>query len=114
MMYADFAFYRDTFGGYMDEAEFNRLVRPASVLIDNYTGGRAACAHPVFAERIKCAACAVADELAASRGGRVASVNNDGYSETYFDDGRSPERRLYNAAALYLNETGLMYAGVDA
>ena len=45
------------------------------------------------------------------RGGAVTAESNDGVSVTYAAPTQSEERRLYNAAALHLGNTGLLYRG---
>lgn len=114
-MYADYAYYRDTYHGAMAEGDFLRLSRAASAHIDALTFGRAASvADEGTKAKLKDACCAVADVLLAEeQGGEVASATNDGYSETYVTSGKSAARRRYEAAALYLANTGLMYAGCD-
>ena len=115
MIYADFAYYTGVYCGTMAEADFNRLSRAASAHIDALTFGRAASVTDEGTKaKLQDACCAVADVLLVEeRGGEVASATNDGYSETYVTSGKSAARRRYEAAALYLANTGLMYAGCD-
>lgn len=109
----DYAFYQG-FGGQLSEADFLRLRAQAWAYLEALTMGRVNSALPgPAAERVKRACCAVADEYAAQeQGGEVASASNDGYSETYAGSGRTAAQRLYDAAALHLAVTGLLYAGM--
>lgn len=101
-------------GGTLSEEEFVRLCGRAWAYLEALTMGRVSKALPgPVAERVKRACCAVADEYAAQeKGGEVVSANNDGYSETFAGSGRTAAQRLYDAAALYLAPTGLLYAGM--
>lgn len=109
----DYAFYQ-AMGGTLSEADFMRLWGHAWAYLEALTMGRVgkALLGPT-AERVKRACCAVVDECAAQeKGGEVVSASNDGYSETYAGSGRTAAQRLYDAAALYLVPTGLLYAGM--
>lgn len=109
----DYAFYQ-AMGGTLSEADFMRLRGRAWAYLEALTIGRVgkALLGPT-AERVKRACCAVVDECAAQeKGGEVVSASNDGYSETYAGSGRTAAQRLYDAAALYLVPTGLLYAGM--
>ena len=49
------------------------------------------------------------------QGGGIASETNDGVSVTYvagISNSKTEGRRLYEAAALFLGPTGLLYRGV--
>ena len=46
------------------------------------------------------------------QGGEVASESNDGTSVTYVTSGKTAQNRMYDAAVMYLSNTGLLYAGV--
>ena len=54
--------------------------------------------------------------LLQEHGGGVAAETNDGISVTYVAGAgvKSEGRRLYEAAALFLANTGLLYRGVDS
>lgn len=109
----DYAFYQ-ALGGTLGEEDFLRLRGRAWAYLDALTLGRVNRLLPgPSAERLKRACCAVAEEYAAQeRGGEVSSASNDGYSETYAGSGRTAGQRLYDAAALHLAPTGLLYAGM--
>ncbi len=111
-VYADYGFYSGTYGGSLTAAEYAAVCVPASALVDAWTGSRAAAAQGETLERVRYAACAAADALHGERGGRLVSAANAGYSETYAAASRSPGRRLNDAAAVYLMDTGLMAAWV--
>lgn len=109
---ADYAYYRDTYRGTQPEETFARLSRRASAYLDAITSGNIQ-GPWLEDDRIRDACCAVVEELAFQEaGGEVTTANNDGYSESYATSGKSHGARLYDAAALYLAETGLLYRGV--
>lgn len=113
MAYADYSYYRDTYGGTLiAQADFARLACLASACIDAVTFGNAA-GDTRHADTIKTACCAVAEELQRQdNGGEVASTSNDGYSESYVTSGKAPEQRARDIAACILAPTGLLYGGV--
>ena len=101
----------------MSREDFDRLAIYASAYLDELTMGRTAGEIPAATEeRVKMALCAVADaSLLQEHGGGVASETNDGISVTYvagISNAKTDGRRLYEAAALFLGPTGLLYRGV--
>ena len=112
MVYADYGYYTDSYGGTLiAESAFTRLACLASAYIDSLTFGNAA-KDTEHAEQIKTACCALAEEYGRQdSGGEVASVNNDGYSESYVASGKTPDQRLRDTAMLILAPTGLLYGG---
>ena len=113
MVYADYDYYLNEYSGNaVAEADFARLSRQASAYLDSLTCGKIRGTW-VDDSRVKDASCALADILhAQEQGGEVASESNDGASVTYVTGSATPEQRMYNAAAMYLSGTGLLYAGV--
>lgn len=92
-MYADYAFYADSWHGNMPETEFAKWGARAGLEIDRLTQGRAAAAPPEMAQPLRCCCCALADALRtadavsdATQGGAVASETVDGYSVSYRTD----------------------------
>ena len=117
MVYADFAYYSKEYGGTMPEEDFKRLSRRASAYLDQVTFDRVAAGQPeTVMSKVKDACCAVADAwLLNEQGGGVASATNDGISVTYVagvSNSSTDGQRLYEAAALHLGNTGLLYRGV--
>lgn len=111
----DYDFFRNVyFISMLPEEDFQRLVRKAWAYLEALTSGRVNMAIPeAAAKKVKLACCALVDEYAAQeRGGEIASAANDGYQETYVTSGRTPNQRLYDAAAMWLAPTGLLYAGI--
>ena len=115
MIYADYTFSAALRGGVVRGEEFfPRLSRLASAFIDAITYGRAATATGIDSEKVKDACCAVCDVIyQEENGGEVASASNDGYSESYVTSGKSIDRKKYDAAAVFLSPTGLLYSGVE-
>ena len=117
MVSVDYAFYRDAFGGTRTEAEFARLAPFAGAWLGEITSGRVPEDLTELSDdealRVRLAFCAVIDthgEQEAVAG--VAAETNDGISVTYTADEGDRRRRLYDAAAVYLGTTGLLYRGV--
>ena len=108
--WADYGYYRDTFGGTLTEAEYARAALPAAALLESWTGRAAPSGSS--ADRMRRAACALADALTEEERPRLLSASNDGVSETYVSDGRSRSERLWEAASLYLQGTGLLSAWI--
>ena len=117
MVTVDYLFYSEIFHGQMAEADFERLVVYASAYLDELTMGRTASDLPAeTAAKVEMAICAVADAyLVNEQGGGIASETNDGISVTYvaaIGNAKTDGRRLYEAAAMFLGSTGLLYRGV--
>lgn len=116
-MYTEYEFYTEQYGGSLPEQEFQRMEVRAGYYLDTLTGNRLR-GHPErVTDAVKMAVCALVEELHQQedvrKRGRVASFQNDGYSETlsYGRDSRSDTRRLRDIAHLYLTGTGLLYRG---
>ena len=104
--------------------ENNEAIVPATAHVRRITFGRAD--QNMELDEVKLATCAICDLLAndekarSQHSGRtVVSENTDGYSVTY-ESGRNGDtadnlltRKIYKAAELYLEPTGLLYAGVE-
>ena len=115
MIYADFSYYKGTYCGEMAEGDFKRLSRQASAYLDSVTLDRIpSVTDEKIKEKVKEACCAAADALLQKeqRDG-IAAESNDGVSVTYASETNANERRLYQAAVLYLGNTGLLYRGVE-
>ena len=114
-MYADHAFYTDTYKGTLDSVVYVRLAVRASAEIDRMTFNRAASATGKDLEAVKMAECAVVDELHyLEMGGDITSESNDGVSRSYASGSvsRSKAQRINAAADIWLSKTNLCFAGV--
>lgn len=123
-LYATYAYYISTYRGNLTEEEFEKAIIPATAHVRRITFGRAD--QNMELDEVKLATCAICDLLAndekagSQHSGRtVVSENTDGYSVTY-ESGRNGDtaddlltRKLYKAAELYLEPTGLLYMGVE-
>lgn len=110
MLYADYSYYQDEYGGRrLDETDFSHYARAAGAYLDQVTFGRAA--GQAGSEAVKMACCAAADLLAEGETGRVSGETVGEWSRTYRLDGDGEGRRLYAAVARYLDGTGLLYRG---
>ena len=68
-MYADYAYYKDSFGGDLTAEEFNRYARKAERFLNYVIMGEI----PEVTEQVKNAVCAAAEAVAEIRGG-VANI----------------------------------------
>lgn len=123
-LYATYAYYISTYRGNLTEEEFEKAIIPATVHVRRITFRRAD--QNMELDEVKLTTCAICDLLAndekarSQHSGRtVVSENTDGYSVTY-ESGRDGDtaddlltRKIYKAAELYLEPTGLLYAGVE-
>ena len=103
-------------GGQLTTEEYVRLMNKSWAYLNAITMGRVNAALPGrAAEYIKHAAFAVLEEYQnQEHGGELSSATNDGYSETYVTSKQTASQRLYNAAALHLAPTGLLYSGLGS
>ena len=110
MDYADYNFYKNKYKGTtIPETAFEELVTKAGFFIDSITFNRIK--EPVE-DKVKMASCAVAEEIHKQNTDKgVASEKVGNYSVAYITDSYKPEKKMYNAAALHLVNTGLMYRG---
>lgn len=121
--YADYTYYTDEYlGSAIASGDFDALALQASAVIDQLTFDRAA---PIITAdtpaatvtKIKNAVCAVAEQLqtnAASGTDGIASESEGNYSVTYTTDSAHQQtayKKLYDAAGLWLGNTGLMFSG---
>lgn len=123
-LYTTYAYYISTYRGNLTEEEFEKAIIPATAHVRRITFGRAD--QNMELDEVKLATCAICDLLAndekarSQHSGRtVVSENTDGYSVTY-ESGRNGDtaddlltRKIYKAAELYLESTGLLYMGVE-
>ena len=100
----------------LTEEQFDMYLPSAEAYIDLITHNRAESATGYKAERVKQAVCAVLGEMAAQDavrgacGARLASVSNDGYTETYGAAGSAQNEydALRSVAMRWLSGTGLV------
>ena len=123
-LYTTYAYYISTYRGNLTEEEFEKAIIPATAHVRRITFGRAD--QNMELDEVKLATCAICDLLAndekarSQHSGRtVVSENTDGYSVTY-ESGRNGDtaddlltRKIYKSAELYLEPSGLLYAGVE-
>lgn len=118
-MHADYAYYKDSFGGDLTAEEFNRYARKAERFLNYVIMGEI----PEVTEQVKNAVCAAAEAVAEIRGGvanipqGIKSESTDGYNVTYKDYNADElaereKRAMYKAIKQELSGTGLLYQGV--
>ena len=114
MLYATYDYYQNVYCGAMSQDDFRRHVRSASAYLDQITFGRVGALQDEDPLQCKVsdACCAVAEAYRRNEEGGVTSETNGDHSVTISRDSKSDSRRLYDAAALYLGNTGLLYRGV--
>ena len=109
MLYADYDYYTGVYLGVEIALEdYPRLALRASNYIDKITTGGGA-TEPAT-DNIKMAVCAVAEAWQKNeQGGDLQSQTVGSWSKSYAPaKAKSPEARLYEAAAMYLSGTGLL------
>lgn len=125
MIYADYAYYSDTYNGKsISDDAFAALARRASLFIDRLTFNRLNIGWPVT-DAVKMAACAVAEAMKATDDAQIGQVavyaagikseNTDGRSVSYNDADTiraAYEAQWAGAAEPYLLYTGLMDRGL--
>ena len=117
--YADYTYYTGTFlGTAIASGDFARLALRASTIIDQITFGRAA-DDTDNETAIKNAMCAVAEEIQTleqnADGEAVTSESVGNYSVSYdVSRVKTKTRRYQDAAAPWLANTGLTFAGFTA
>lgn len=122
--YVNYQYYAEEYRGDLEEREFDKASLKATAHVRRITFGRADfCAED---DEVKLATCAVCDIIAedkqrreANNGMNIASENTDGYSVSYIAEqavGESTEellnRKIYDAAKVYLAPTGLLSWGI--
>ena len=118
-MYADYAYYKDSFGGDLTAEEFNRYAHKAERFLNYVVMGKIS----DVTEPVKNAVCAAAEAVAEIREGvsiipqGMKSESSDGYSVTYKDYNAEElaereKRAMYKAIKQELSGTGLLYQGV--
>lgn len=115
MVYANYEYYKGEYHGNVikTEDDFLRLAPKASAWLDRLTFGRSK--DNFSQEPVQMACCAVCDEMLRqepTEGREISTEANDGVSVSYASGGKSADRKLYDATALYLMSTGMMYRGV--
>lgn len=112
----DYSFYTNRFGGRLSAEDFMRLLPYASAYLSHLSCGRTdGELSDALTERAHYALCALVDAYSLNeQGGGVAAETNDGISVTYVSShcAKSEGQRLYEAAALFLSGTGLLFRGV--
>lgn len=104
-----------SYGGKLDNANFNRFCFRADKEIDNVTQNRCKSLDKIPDEVKRCEFELIAYFSKNTNNGSisaVSSVGNDGYSISFVDQ-KTAEQQIYDIIYTYLASTGLMYCGVD-
>lgn len=123
-MYADYAFYTETYHGHLIESEeWEQYERESANVVDSYTYMRLVRDPSLLTDRVRMAVCAVAEvlkqqdeaETKSSERLGVKSFSNDGYQEAYLSVNTirtSFNRNKEDAVNLWLPRSDpLRYAG---
>jgi len=104
---AAYLYYQESYGGALPEEVFCQLAQRASFYVNQLTGGRAA--KKKDSDAVKMAVCAVVEAMQQQKdGGMVTSESVGSWSRTFATgNAKSAERLLYDAAMLYLADSGL-------
>lgn len=108
-MNIDYDYYTNSYRGNVIPAEEHvKYLRKAEIYVDSLIFGRDPGDR---SESVKLAVCNVAELLYLDEARQgISSENVDGYSVNYGTC--DIEKSIYDAAAVYLSDSGLMYAGV--
>lgn len=109
MAYADYAYYKNTYGGHLDAEAFLRFAPKASMYLEGLTLGQVKAPIPESAKGAMCAVCDFYAEYEGRAG--ISSESNDGYAVSYAGDS-SEAGGAYSAAEPYLAGAGLLYRGL--
>ena len=109
-MNIDYDYYSNIYRGNIIPAEDHmKYLRKAEAYVQSLIFGRDPGERT---ESVKLAVCNVAELLYLDESRRGISAENvDGYSVSY--TGGDVEKSIYDAALVYLSDSGLMYAGVS-
>lgn len=104
-----------SYGGKMDNANFDRYCFRAGKEIDNATQNKCRELATIPPEFKRCMFELVeyfSKHIQSGSPLAVSSFGNDGYSVSYVDQ-KTAEQQIYDIIYTYLSGTGLMYCGVD-
>lgn len=113
MIFANYTYYRDTFGGELDKQAFKKLAAKSSAYIDKITFGRAS--KHADDDRVKRCCCELCDTLSAisESGGQVKQSESAGsWSVTYANSENTSELSYARAACRVWLPAEWLYRGV--
>ena len=115
-MNVQYSFYTDKYGGNkIPFDDWQRIAQKAERRLNGYTFDRCSgdWEEEEWGNLAKCAVCEMSEIIYADekRNGKI-SENTDGYSVSY-DAEKSLWSTLYDVVRVYLEGTGLLYAGVE-
>ena len=116
-MVPDYPFYRGIYRGQLlEQQDFQRLVPDAMCYLERITLGRSPRAQGRTALALGKAACAAAERLYLMESARqrqgIASETVGKHTVSYQAGSQTDRGELYQAAAFYLEGTGLLYRGI--
>ena len=110
MIFANYTYYRDTFGGSLDKQTFKNLAAKASAYIDRITFGRAS--EHADDDRVKRCCCELVDMLSSVSDGVKQSESVGSWSVTYANSENTSELSYAWAACRVWLPADWLYRGV--
>ncbi len=110
IIFANYTYYRDTFGGELDKQTFKKLSAKSSAYIDKITFGRAS--EHADDERVKRCCCELCDSLSAISDGVKQSESVGSWSVTYANSENASELNYARAACRVWLPAEWLYRGV--
>lgn len=95
--FVDYTFYKNQYkGSILDDATFSNLSLKATFYLKSQIDDLST------TEEVQHCICALADEMQSIQKGKVSSVSNDGYSESYSFQQKEDKKRLYEVVEMYI------------
>ena len=110
MIFANYTYYRDTFGGGLDKQTFKNLAVKSSAFIDRITFGRAS--EHADDDRVKRCCCELVDMLSSVSDGVKQSESAGSWSVTYANSENTSELSYARAACRVWLPADWLYRGV--
>lgn len=111
MIFANYTYYRDTFGGELDKQTFKNLAAKSSAYIDKITFGRAS--EHADDDRVKRCCCELVDMLSSVSDGVKQSESVGSWSVTYANSENTSELSYARAACRVWLPSDWLYRGVS-
>lgn len=110
IIFANYPYYRDIYGGTLDKQTFKNAAVKASAYIDRITFGRAS--ENADDERVKRCCCELSDTLSEISGGVIQSESVGSWSATYANSENTSELSYARAACRVWLPAEWLYRGV--
>lgn len=111
LIFVDYPYYRDVYGGKLDEETFNKVSAKASAYIEKLTLGRAS--EHADDERLKRCCCELCDSFSAIPDGYKRSEKVGAWSVTYANSDNASELNYARSACKIWLPAEWLYRGID-